>query len=142
MKLENERQALEAFVRKFDSLSTGLPLPSLPTATSKLNPPMPTPGGAAALFAQRQRSRMHSLELDMSMATVVEKESPVRLGIPSMSSEQSLLEEEWDPVLDVSFGDEAPGKVPAPPPPSVRRHSLLSSSSSRDVLGGKENLPS
>lgn len=135
MKLEDERQALAAFVRKFDSLSTGLPLPSLPS--TKLNPPMPTPGGAAALFAQRQRTRMHSLEMDMSMSTVAETESPIRLDMGSMASGQSLLEEEWDQVLDVSFGDDVAAK-----PPTPGRRSLLPSSSSRDVLGGKENLPS
>ncbi|KAF8660905.1 hypothetical protein AX16_001533 [Volvariella volvacea WC 439] len=53
-RLEDERRALAAFVSKFDSLSFSSP-PS--STTSKLQPPLPTPGGAAAAFAERQQQR-------------------------------------------------------------------------------------
>jgi len=130
MKLEEERQALAAFVKKFDSLglSTGLPLP--PT---KLNPPMPTPGGAAALFAQRQRSRMHSFEFEAPMSTLAETDSPLRLG----AGQPSLLEEEWDAVDDVSFGED---KLILPPV-SKSDAKKKSHSPVRGVLDQKENMP-
>ncbi|KAF9525897.1 P-loop containing nucleoside triphosphate hydrolase protein [Crepidotus variabilis] len=47
--LEDERRALAAFVTKFDSL--GL---SSVSVTSKLKPPMPTPGGAQTAYQRRQ----------------------------------------------------------------------------------------
>ncbi|KAJ3547484.1 hypothetical protein NMY22_g1637 [Coprinellus aureogranulatus] len=50
-KLEEERQALAAFVSKFDeSLGT----------VSRLDPPMPRPGGAAAAYAERQQLKQAS----------------------------------------------------------------------------------
>ncbi|KAI0697920.1 kinesin-domain-containing protein [Cytidiella melzeri] len=102
MKLEEERQALAAFVQKFDSLATGGGL-ALPP--SKLRPPMPTPGGAGAIFAERQRSRE---SLGMTMATVLETDSPMR---PMLSSEPSLLEEQWDALDDMSFEVSAADKA-------------------------------
>ncbi|OBZ68777.1 Kinesin-related protein 11 [Grifola frondosa] len=77
LKLEEERQALAAFVRKFDSLGLG----SLPPPVTILNPPMPTPGGI--------------------MSTVAEVESPVRL--PGNPTQPSLLEEQWDGADEMSF---------------------------------------
>lgn len=136
LKLEDERQALASFVKKFDSLSTALPLPSLPI--TKLNPPMPVPGGAAAVFAQRQRSRMQSLDLDINMSTVTETDSPIRLGA-TMGADQSLLDEEWDAILDVSFGEEASKAAMASAP--GKRRSVAPSSPTRDVFCEKENLP-
>lgn len=100
MKLEEERQALAAFVQKFDSLTTG----GLGLPPSKLRPPMPTPGGANTIFAERQRSRE---SLGLTMATVVEVDSPMR---PVISSEPSLLEEQWDALDDMSF-EASPEKV-------------------------------
>lgn len=126
VKLEEERQALAAFVKKFDALGLG---GSLPVLSTKLNPPMPTPGGAAAVFAQRQRSRMQSTEFDAPMSTVAETDSPMRLG----AGQPSLLEEEWDDVNDVSFGDEKPLAFPTSKPGSA--------SSRRGIFGEKENLP-
>ena len=106
MKLEEERQALAAFVKKFDSLglSTSLALP--PT---KLNPPMPTPGGAAAVFAERQRNRLSMSEF--SMSTVAE--SPIRVNMETAGP--SLLEEQWDALEDVSFETEKGSRfIPSP----------------------------
>ena len=63
VKLENERQALAAFVSKFDVLGLGglglppIPVSSLSTSTP-FNPPKPTPGGAGAIFAERQKNRL------------------------------------------------------------------------------------
>lgn len=45
--MEGERQALASFVSKFDSLG----------GSSKLDPPMPREGGAAAAFAERQQMK-------------------------------------------------------------------------------------
>ncbi|PSR70948.1 hypothetical protein PHLCEN_2v13170 [Hermanssonia centrifuga] len=111
MKLEGEREALAAFVKKFDSIGLGISLP--PT---KLNPPMPTPGGAAAVFAERQRNRVSEHEYALPMTTLVEAESPVRVTVP-MASEPSLMEERWDVIEDLSFEvapneKEKPGKSP------------------------------
>ena len=129
MKLEGERQALAAFVRKFDSIGLGISLPSLPDPSSlpptRLNPPLPTPGGAAAVFAERQRNRVSSL--DASMGPLTEVDSPMKVPRVSvqpiqLSSEPSLLEEHWDAIEDLSF-DDAPrpsavgvskAKVPSP----------------------------
>ncbi|KAI0731971.1 kinesin-domain-containing protein [Fomitopsis betulina] len=129
LKLEDERQALAAFVRKFDALGLGAGLPM--AVPSKLNPPMPQPGGAAAVFAQRQRSRMQSMDPEPTMAPVAETDSPMRL--PAI--EPSLLEEEWDAVEDVSFGDDRPFF------PSPTKGRKASHSPTRGVLGAKENMP-
>lgn len=95
-KLEEERQALAAFVKKFDAL--GLAGPSL--VPTKLNPPLPTPGGAAAVFAERQRNRLLAV-VDADLGTVRENDSPMR--VPVGVGEPSLLEEQWDALEDVSF---------------------------------------
>ncbi|KAH9942896.1 kinesin-domain-containing protein [Amylocystis lapponica] len=122
VKLEEERQALAAFVKKFDALGLSSTLP--PT---KLNPPLPTPGGAAALFAQRQRSRVQT-ELEQT-SSIAEVDSPLRLG----AGAPSLLEEEWDPVDDVSFEEK----------PMLPKGRKASHSPSRGVFRShaKENVP-
>ncbi|OSX59774.1 hypothetical protein POSPLADRAFT_1048250 [Postia placenta MAD-698-R-SB12] len=130
MKLEDERQALAAFVRKFDALGLGS---ALPPPSTKLNPPMPTPGGAAAVFAQRQRDRLQLSGFDAPMSTLAETDSPMRLG----AGQPSLLEEEWDAVDDVSFGDDKPF-LPSALKASSRKQSH---SPVRDILRGKENVP-
>jgi len=56
VKLENERQALTAFVSKFDT-GVGLGLPSLSTFTP-FNPPKPTPGGVDVIFAKTQKNHL------------------------------------------------------------------------------------
>ncbi|OCH88478.1 kinesin-domain-containing protein [Obba rivulosa] len=128
LKLEDERQALASFVKRFDTLwlSTGVPLPS-----TKLNPPMPTPGGAASIFAERQRTRIVSSEVDMP--TVAETDSPLRIGTGMV--EPSLLEEEWDDVKDVSFENDGPIL-----PPPTKNGDPFKPSGLRDVLGERGNL--
>lgn len=123
MKLEEERQALAAFVKKFDALGLGTGLVLPPT---KLNPPMPTPGGAAAVFAERQRNRLQAL-VDADLGTVAETESPMRIVIGGgvSGTEPSLLEEQWDALEDVSFEMEKAGSLRFPVSP----------------VKGKENLP-
>ena len=127
IKLEEERHALAAFVKKFDQLGLGGPV----IPPSKLNPPMPTPGGAAAVFAQRQKTKVSQLK-EHSMVPLAEAESPVRLA--SEPVQKSLLEEEWDGAEDLSFEIERLGKginlMPSPHGPS------------REILGNKENVPS
>ncbi|KAH9891735.1 kinesin-domain-containing protein [Cubamyces lactineus] len=141
MKLEEERQALAAFVRKFDQLGLGgLGAPPLPPA--KFNPPMPTPGGAAAVFAQRQRSRVSTLKAEPTMEPLAETESPIRLGGVS-AAEPSLLEEEWDAVIDeVSIELEKTGMSMSP---TITKSGLamrkLNQSPVREVLSEKENVP-
>ncbi|KAI0667610.1 kinesin-domain-containing protein [Trametes maxima] len=133
MKLEEERQALAAFVRKFDQLGLGgLVAPPLPP--NKFNPPMPTPGGAAALFAQRQRSRVSP-----PMAPLAETDSPIRLGAPGIG-EPSLLEEQWDEVGEEDMSIELE-KASVSPPKSGFAARKLSQSPVREVLSAKENVP-
>lgn len=117
MKLEEERQALAAFVKKFDSLQLGSPsvgsFGTAPTTSqTMLKPPMPTPGGAAAVFAERQRNRtVHELS---AMAPVVEADSPMRMS-PGLPTEPSLLEEQWDALDEMSFEADRLGKsFPSP----------------------------
>ncbi|EKM51774.1 uncharacterized protein PHACADRAFT_262108 [Phanerochaete carnosa HHB-10118-sp] len=105
MKLEEERQALAAFVKKFDSLGLG----DLSLPPTKLNPPMPTPGGAAVVFAERQRNRL--LAMETSMATVTEVDSPFRVSVSAI--EPSLLEERWDTLDDVSVDMDGIPKAPS-----------------------------
>ncbi|TFK93067.1 kinesin-domain-containing protein [Polyporus arcularius HHB13444] len=134
MKLEDERQALAAFVKKFDSLGLGGPV----FPVSKLQPPMPTPGGAAALFAQRQKSRISALQAEYSMPPLAESESPMRLGTELTAP--SLLEEEWDGVEDVSIELEKIGSLPV-----ATKSGLMARKGSRspvrEVLSAKENVP-
>ncbi|EMD40019.1 hypothetical protein CERSUDRAFT_46407 [Gelatoporia subvermispora B] len=127
LKLEDERQALASFVKRFDTLwlSTGVPLPS-----TMLNPPMPTPGGAASIFAQRQRTRLASGEL--SMPALTETDSPLRInGVV----EPSLLEEEWDDVKDVSFENDGPILAPL-----AKNGDPTKPSGLRNVLGERGNF--
>ena len=134
MKLEEERQALAAFVKKFDSLGLGGPV----IPSSKLNPPMPAPGGAAAIFAQRQKNKVGSLKAEHVMAPLTESESPLRLA--SEHAHPSLLEEEWDGGEDVSIELEKTGLSISPPKsPMVSRKG--SQSPVREILGAKENVP-
>ncbi|CDO76078.1 hypothetical protein BN946_scf184649.g4 [Trametes cinnabarina] len=139
MKLEEERQALAAFVRKFDQLGLGgLTAPPLPPG--KFNPPMPTPGGAAAVFAQRQRTRVSTLKTDLAMEPLAETESPIRLsGVSVVAAEPSLLEEEWDAVMDdLSVELEKTGMSPLKTGLPSRK---LNQSPVREVLSRKENVP-
>ena len=109
MKMECERQALTAFVRKFDSIGISKPLP-LPT--TKLNPPLPTPGGAAVVFAERQRNRLSAVSAELSMTPLAEVDSPMRVSMP-ITSEPSLLEEHWDAIDEISFEETGrPSKSP------------------------------
>lgn len=112
MKLEEERQALAAFVSKFDALGLGSNLTKLP------------PPSATSIFAERHQHRMHTLD------PIVETESPIRLN--SVTG-PSLLEEEWDAVEDVSFEIEKLGKGSS--------KFLSSHSPVREVFGDKENIP-
>lgn len=135
-KLEEERQALAAFVKRFDQLGSSL---GLAVPGSKFNPPMPTPGGAAALFAQRQKSKAPSLRAEPAMAPVVESESPIRLG--KEHSQPSLLEEEWDGGADDSIELEKSGPSPFPTKTGLVASRKGSQSPTRGVLGEKENVP-
>lgn len=98
---------------------------------TKLRPPMPVPGGAAAVFAERQRNRAQAME-DLAMSTVAEQDSPIRLGAEDV--QPSLLEEEWDGADDVSFELE---KVLAPGG-KMRKGAQ---SPVKEIFGEKENVP-
>ena len=136
IKLEEERHALAAFVKKFDQLGLGGPV----IPPSKLNPPMPTPGGAAAVFAQRQKTKVSQLR-EHSMAPLAETESPIRLG--SEHAQKSLLEEEWDTVeeVDISIELEKNGVAMSPPKAGLAAARRGSQSPTREILSEKENLP-
>ncbi|KAH8104743.1 kinesin-domain-containing protein [Cristinia sonorae] len=127
MKLEEERQALAAFVKKFDALGLGN---SIALPQTKLKPPMPSPGGAAAVFAERQHRQVRNLSLDLD--TVVEA-SPIRLS-SAVAAEPSLLEEQWDGMEDASF--EIVEKL-------LSEKSSKSSPGSplKEVFAEKENMP-
>ena len=71
-----------------------------PLPPTRLNPPLPTPGGAAAVFRERRRNRVQAV-VEAELGAVKESESPMRLAL---GAEPSLLEEQWDAALDdVSF---------------------------------------
>ncbi|KAI0754881.1 kinesin-domain-containing protein [Daedaleopsis nitida] len=130
MKLEEERQALAAFVKKFDSLGLGGPV----FPVSKLQPPMPTPGGAAALFAQRKLTQ----KAEPIMPPVTETESPLRIA--SEHTAPSLLEEQWDGGEDVSIELEKAIVISSPTKNAFPMRKG-SQSPVREILGEKENLP-
>ncbi|KAH9924668.1 kinesin-domain-containing protein [Epithele typhae] len=132
-KLEEERQALAAFVKKFDSLGLGSPI-----APAKFNPPMPAPGGAAAIFAQRQKTKGSLLKAENIMSPLAETDSPVRLVVEN--TPPSLLEEEWDGGEDDSI-DLEKTSVSMSPPKSPFLSRKGSQSPTREVLGQKENVP-
>ncbi|TBU48538.1 kinesin-domain-containing protein [Dichomitus squalens] len=136
IKLEEERHALAAFVKKFDQLGLGGPV----MPPSKLNPPLPTPGGAAAVFAQRQKTKGSQLK-EHPLAPLAETESPIRLA--SEASHKSLLEEEWDigEDVDVSIELEKSGAAMSPPKTGIAPARKGSQSPTREILSEKENLP-
>ncbi|CAA7262764.1 unnamed protein product [Cyclocybe aegerita] len=126
-KLEEERRALASFVSMFDSLGfTAIP-------PSKMNIPLPTPGGAKTAYERRQSrnfssSSMRSSKLprisdvtiqaehiglwqDVTGATADGGYSPVRLdGLQRARSQPSLMDQAMpevvlDGVADVSFDE-------------------------------------
>lgn len=110
LKMEGQRQALAAFVRKFDSIGLAN---TPPMPTTKLHLPLPTPGGAAAVFAERQRNRLSAFDNSM-MSPLAEVDSPVRVSVPApIAAEPSLLEEHWDIVEEMSLEMES-GKGRSP----------------------------
>ena len=104
-KLEEERRALAAFVSKFDSLGLSFGGLSSPVKSIAM-PPMPSPGGAHAKFAERQQKKL--------------EESPIKIdfsgglkGGPSLL--EQMPEEEWSMVSDMSFDEKdfkMGGKLP------------------------------
>ena len=161
-KLENERQALAAFVSKFDALGLGgLGLPPIsvsPTpAPIPFNPPKPTPGGANAIFAERQKNRLVVGSLDSFKiaetnepgpnADISVTESPLRPSAKTrMENQPSLLEEEWEGVSMIAddFEGDAMMTVNAAVPVKEKRTSFFRTIGAevKDVFGmGKENVP-
>lgn len=143
--LENERQALAAFVSKFDSLGLGGLAGLAATPPSKLRAPMPSAGGASKVFAERQRNRIPALALPSIEDT---GESPARLdgadrfmGQGSLLLEQTL-DEDWAAADDVSFDLENP--VPRAAGLKLADGAAAAAdaaAAARGVLGAKENLP-
>jgi centromeric protein E len=119
--LEEERRALAAFVSKFDALGLGY-------GPSKLQPPMPIPGGAPAAFAGRRSQ--------VSLVNENGDSSPVRLELGAIKAQPSLLEqmpeEEWSVVEDMSFELEVEKR-------SKGKSGLTGKS--QKVFAEKENLP-
>ncbi|KAJ7250859.1 P-loop containing nucleoside triphosphate hydrolase protein [Mycena haematopus] len=105
VQLEEERQALAAFVSKFDSLGSGL----LSAASSPVKV-MPSPGGASAAFAGRREARQQVA------SEISADSSPIRMSLDlstnaKLGAHPSLLEqmpeEDWTELGDVSFEGEA-----------------------------------
>jgi len=153
VKLENERQALAAFVSKFDALGLGgLGLPSIPVSSlstpTPFNPPKPTPGGANAIFAERQKNRLVVGPLESLKITETNEtsagvtESPLRVSTKAkVDGQPSLMEEEWEGV-SMHVEDFEPETVIASIP--SKRGSFLKTIGAevKDVFGmGKENMP-
>jgi len=158
IKLENERQALAAFVSKFDALGLGgLGLPPVsvsPTPTSvPFNPPKPTPGGANAIFAERQKNRLAVGPMESLKITETNEpgpngnvtDSPLRVSTKTkVDSQPSLLEEEWEGVSMHAEDFEAEAMIGANVPVKEKRGSFLKTIGVdvKDVFGiGKENMP-
>ncbi|KAJ7288316.1 P-loop containing nucleoside triphosphate hydrolase protein [Mycena rebaudengoi] len=101
MQLEEERRALAAFVSKFDSLGLGLLSAASSPAKMGAGVAMPSPGGAAAAWREKQQFMTES--------------SPVRMSIDlagKLGAQPSLLEEEeWDALAmgEVSFDEVVQG---------------------------------
>jgi len=91
---------------------------------------MPTPGGAAAVFAERQQRQNRNLSLELDP---VAEASPVRFTAAT-AAEPSLLEEEWDGMDEASF--EIVEKLLAGKGGSESPKSPL-----REVFTEKENVP-
>ena len=156
LKLENERQALAAFVSKFDALGLGgLGLPQIPASSISLpfNPPKPTPGGANVIFAERQKSRLAVNTLESLGITEANEpgpnsvtESPLRPSTKKkLENQPSLLEEEWEGVSMHAEDFEAETMITAAAPlKEEKRGSFLKmiGVEVKDVFGmGKENVP-
>jgi len=163
VKLENERQALAAFVSKFDALGLGgLGLPPIPisstSASIPFNPPKPTPGGANAIFAERQKNRLvvsplESLTIDETNEPSLNpnmnfNESPLRPSTKAKAENQpSLLEEEWEGVSmhAEDFEAETIITTAVPAKEKEKRGSFFKTMGIdvKDVfgMGGKENVP-
>lgn len=162
MKLENERQALAAFVSKFDALGLGglgLPPISVSSASASIpfNPPKPTPGGANAIFAERQKTRLLVGSLEPFKITETNEpasnsdlnvtESPLKPSTKTkLENQPSLFEEEWEGVSmhAEDFESEALAALNATIPVKEKRNSFLKTIGAevKDVFGmGKENLP-
>jgi centromeric protein E len=152
-KLENERQALAAFVSKFDALGLGgLGLPPIATS-APFNPPKPTPGGANVIFAERQKNRLAVSPLESRGITEANEpgpnsvtESPLRPSTKTkMENQPSLLEEEWEGVSMHAEDFEAETMITAAAPlRDEKRGSFLKmiGVDVKEVFGmGKENVP-
>lgn len=125
-KMEEERRALAAFVSKFDSLGLGAT-----NLAGKLKPARPTAGGAVAVFAERQQSRVANLPNSMT----IPEESPMRMDIKNQPSLlEQVPEEEWSMMEEVSFETETSAKPKTAG--SKRVEGPL-----KGVLGSKENIP-
>lgn len=159
LKLENERQALAAFVSKFDALGLGgLGLPPISTSSMSMsapfNPPKPTPGGANAIFVERQKNRSVVNPLESLKITEANEpgpnsnvtESPLRPSTKvKLENQPSLLEEEWEGVSMHAEDFEAETLItPIVPLKEERRTSIFKmiGAEVKDVFGaGKENVP-
>ena len=154
--MENERQALAAFVSKFDALGLGgLGLPPISTSSTPVpfNPPKPTPGGANVIFAERQKNRLVVGTLESLGITEANEpgpnsvtESPLRPSTKTrIENQPSLLEEEWEGV-SMHAEDFEPEKMitGAASLKEEKRSSFLKmiGVEVKDVFGmGKENVP-
>src|ERR1700742_1725972 len=109
VELENERQALAAFVSKFDVFGLGtrqglVEVPTHPSSSTLFNPPKPTPGGTNTIFAERQKNCLvvglpESLKITDTDGPVMNvTESPLRVSTKVKVEDQPSLWGEWEGV--------------------------------------------
>jgi centromeric protein E len=116
-------------------------------------PPKPTPGGAAAAFAERQQAKqslassyLANVLANRKSELNIDADSPMRLGAelkaqPSLL-EQVMPEEEWG-VTDMSFDEiEVENQLlpSSSPPLAPVKFFGVQKGAVRGVLGDKENL--
>jgi centromeric protein E len=128
----------------------GLGLPPITVSPTSIpfNPPKPTPGGANAIFAERQKNRLVVGPLEsFKIAETNEpgvNESPLRVSTKTKAENQpSLLEEEWEGV-SMHVEDFEAETVITGAPSKEKRSSFLRTIGAevKDVFGmGKENVP-
>ncbi|PCH40175.1 kinesin-domain-containing protein [Wolfiporia cocos MD-104 SS10] len=131
MKLEVERHALTAFVKRFDALGLGNGQPLVP---AHLDPLSTASGGAAGVPAQHQRNCLPSQEIDEPISTATETDSPLRI---SRAAQPRLLGEHLHAADELRAGNDKASISYAHK--DARKHSQ--SPMRNTSPGWKENVP-
>lgn len=126
LKLEEERQALTAFVSRFDTLGVS-------QVPARLRQPPRMPSGASAYSQRRKRS------YSFGLAAVPEQNSPspVKFISEKFKEQISLLDQQPDDVLDALEAADASFELTL----DLSLEKGKPSSPVRTILGSKENIP-